>query len=121
MAVVPALGNLQKLILENMELTHGLPILVARSLTSLTELSLSFSTYLPSEVSCMTNLQVLRMKARGALSLEMKDVDTVAALPRLRNLTLQAGSGVGEFSRFKESIYVLMALSRRFPSLNLLL
>ena len=120
MAMIPALGNLQRLILEDMELTHGLPVLVAQSLTRLSELRLSFSCLGP-EIACMTTLKVLQVKCRGALKLEMKDVETVAALPQLRTLSLQAGAGVGEFNRLKKSIYVLMALSRRFPSLDLLL
>ena len=118
--MIPALGNLHRLVLENLELSRGLPISVAQSLTSLTELRLSFFC-LPPEISTITTLQVLHITARFALKLEMKDVDTVAALPTLRTLRLQAGAGVAEFSRFKEGVYVLMALSRRFPSLNLLL
>ena len=118
MVMIPALGNLQKLILEDFELTHGLPFAVAQSLTSLTELRLSIS-FLTPEISLLTTLQVLHMKAKGTLRLEMKDVDTVAGLPRLRTLVLQAESGATMFNWFKENNYVLVAMSRRKPSLNL--
>ena len=120
LGVIPVLGKLQRLVLDNMELTHGLPAPVAQSLTNLTELKLSFS-YIPAEISYMTSLRILHVNCEGALKLEMKIVDTVAALPLLRTLDLQSGSGVGEFGRLKESVHVLMALSRRFPSLELLL
>ena len=120
MVMIPALGNLQKLVLEDIMLKSGLPVTVAQSLTKLTELRLTHFC-LPPEVSYMINLQVLHLTAKGALRLEMKDLDTVAALPLLHTLGLQAGSGEAIIGWFRTCIRVLAALSRRFPTLNLLL
>ena len=52
---------------------------------------------------------------KGSIKLEMKDMDTVAAL---RTLKLQSKSGT--WAADKASIKVLMSLTKRFPSLDLI-
>ena len=117
MVAIPALGGLQRLFLDDLQLTHGLPAASTQSMTSLIELRLCYGS-IPPEISYLTALQTLHMTSKNIIKLKMKDADTLAALPSLHFLTLQSTSEVGATD--KQSSNVLIALSRRFPCLNLI-
>ena len=117
MVALPALGGLRNLYLEEAQLmTQELPVALARSLTSLTELRLC-SGKIPSEISYMTALQVLQITGKNGIKLEMNDVDTLAALSSLHTLKLLSDAEVVVNTT---SVNVLISLSRRYPSLKLI-
>jgi Leucine-rich repeat (LRR) protein len=121
----PSLPYLSTLELSGLEL-KDFPAAVAIALKRLTSLNLYGNSFekLPAAISHITTLQSFNLSFNAPLQLEEGDLITLAALPHLQNLLIfKQGSTEHDalYSEFSQkSMWVSMAISRRFPLLNLL-
>jgi hypothetical protein len=95
------------------------PDAVAASLKQLTELELCKNSFnrLPSSLSKITNLQRFDLSLNEELHLEHIDVETLAALPHLREVVLRKEAGVLGWSG--RDLDVAYAVSKRLPHLDM--
>jgi len=115
------LPHLRTLELLNMQLVD-FPAAVAGALQRLTYLNLNKNNFqkLPAAISQITTLQSIKLTQNTPLQLEEDDLNTLAALPHLQILSLsKQDPNLSDSGFSNKSVGVLMAISRRFPHLNL--
>lgn len=101
------LSNLRELALVHLDLRE-FPESMAASLTRLTALNLVANEFdhLPAALSKISNLESLIMAGNDDLQLEDSDLDTLAALPKLRTLDIAKYGEFPEHGLYTDGCYM---------------